>query len=45
MGKIDDEQIKIYDDLPNSAVELQVKDKVSLIYRYSIYRYNVICNF
>lgn len=30
-GKIDEDQLQIFDDLPSSAVELQVKDKVSLI--------------
>lgn len=27
--KLDEDNLKILDDLPNSAVEMQVKDKVS----------------
>lgn len=29
-GKLTEEQLKIMDDVPSSAVELQVKDKVSI---------------
>jgi hypothetical protein len=32
MIKMDEDQLQILDDLPSSAVELQVKDKV---YKYS----------
>lgn len=30
-GKLTEEQLKIIDDVPSSAVELQVKDKVSAL--------------
>lgn len=29
--KLDEDHLKILDDLPNSAVEMQVKDKVSCL--------------
>lgn len=32
--KIDEDHLKILDDLPNSAVEMQVKDKVRFIYLF-----------
>lgn len=31
--KLDEDNLKILDDLPNSAVEMQVKDKVSFIFK------------
>lgn len=30
--KLDEDNLKILDELPNSAVEMQVKDKVSVIH-------------
>lgn len=30
-GKLTEEQLKIIDDVPSSAVELQVKDKVCVV--------------
>lgn len=39
-GKLNEEQLRILDDVPSSAVELQAKDKASGFFRHSI---NILC--